>query len=107
MFAIVNVMLITACNFHLLFTNINSMPDDYRAGYSSFQMIAVLVNLMAIGIALSIRYVMRQNEKKQKVVEAEGRTSQAHGGRTGMAEEPDKSAFPVQHAQQHLQPGTD
>ncbi|MBP3219144.1 MAG: histidine kinase [Prevotella sp.] len=71
MFAIVNVMLITACNFHLLFTNINSMPDDYRAGYSSFQMIAVLVNLMAIGIALSIRYVMRQNEKKQKVVEAE------------------------------------
>lgn len=71
MFAIVNVLLITACNFHLLFTSINSMPDDYRAGYSSFQMIAVLINLMAIGIALSIRYVMRQNEKKQKVVEAE------------------------------------
>ena len=32
---------------------------------------ALLVNLMAIGIALSIRYVMRQSEKRQKEVEAE------------------------------------
>jgi len=70
-FGIANVLLITVCNFHLLFASTSSMPDDYRAGYSSFQMIAVLVNLMAVGIALSIRYVMRQNEKKQKVVEAE------------------------------------
>ena len=70
-FGIANVLLITVCNFHLLFASTSSMPDDYRAGYSSFQMIAVLVNLMVVGIALSIRYVMRQNEKKQKVVEAE------------------------------------
>ena len=70
MFAIVNVLLIVACNSHLLFSHY-SLPDDYRAGYSSFQIIALLINLMAIGIALSIRYVMRQNEKKQKVVEAE------------------------------------
>ena len=56
---------------HLLFKNISSLPDIYRAGYSSFMIIALLVNLMAIGIAMSIRYVMRQSEKKQKEVEAE------------------------------------
>jgi len=71
LFGFVNAVLILACNFHLLFNNISSMPDIYRAGYSSFMIISLLVNLMAIGIALSIRYVMRQGEKKQKEVEAE------------------------------------
>lgn len=70
-FGLVNVVLLMACNSHILYKNINSLPDPYRAGYSSFLIIALLVNLMAIGIALSIRYIMRQNEKKQKVVEAE------------------------------------
>jgi sensor histidine kinase YesM len=70
-FSLVNVVLLMACNSHILYKNINSLPDLYRAGYSSFLIIALLVNLMAIGIALSIRYIMRQNEKKQKVVEAE------------------------------------
>ena len=71
LFGIANFVLILVCNAHLLFKNISSLPDIYRAGYSSFQIIALLVNLMAIGIALSIRYVMRQSEKKQKEVEAE------------------------------------
>ena len=44
---------------------------SYVTSYSSFLIFALLVNLMAIGIALSIRYVMRQSEKKQKEVEAE------------------------------------
>ena len=60
-----------ACNSHFIYNNINSLPDVYRAGYSSLLIISLLVNLMAIGIALSIRYVMRQSEKKQKKVEAE------------------------------------
>ena len=47
------------------------MPESLLAGYSSFLIFALLVNMMAIGIALSIRYVMRQGEKKQKEVEAE------------------------------------
>ena len=71
LFGIVNLVLILVCNSHLLFKNISSLPDIYRAGYSSFQIIALLVNLMAIGIALSIRYMMRQSEKKQKGTEAE------------------------------------
>ena len=71
LFGIANFVLILVCNAHLLFKNISSLPDIYRAGYSSFQIIALLVNLMAIGIALSIRYVMRQSEKKHKEVEAE------------------------------------
>ena len=71
LFGIVNLVLILVCNSHLLFKNISSLPDIYRAGYSSFQIIALLVNLMAIGIALSIRYMMRQSEKKQKETEAE------------------------------------
>ena len=71
LFGIANLVLILLCNSRLLFKNISSLPDIYRAGYSSFQIIALLVNLMAIGIALSIRYVMRQGEKKQKEVEAE------------------------------------
>ena len=71
LFGIANFVLILVCNAHLLFKNISSLPDIYRAGYSSFMIIALLVNLMAIGIAMSIRYVMRQSEKKQKEVEAE------------------------------------
>ena len=71
LFGIANFVLILVCNSHLLFKNISSLPDIYRAGYSSFMIIALLVNIMAIGIALSIRYVMRQSEKKQKEVEAE------------------------------------
>ena len=71
LFGLVNAMLIIACNSHIIYNNINSLPDVYRAGYSSLLIISLLVNLMAIGIALSIRYVMRQSEKKQKKVEAE------------------------------------
>ena len=71
LFGIANLVLILVCNSYLLFKNISSLPDIYRAGYSSFQIIALLVNLMAIGIAMSIRYVMLQSEKKQKEVEAE------------------------------------
>ena len=70
-FGLANAVLLMACNSHILYKNINSLPNLYRAGYSSFLIIALLVNLMAIGIALSIRYIMRQNEKKQKEVEAE------------------------------------
>ena len=71
LFGLANVILILVCNSHLLFKNISSLPDIYRAGYSSFMIIALLVNLMAVFIAISIRYVMRQSEKKQKEVEAE------------------------------------
>ena len=71
LFGLVNALLIMACNSHFIYNNINSLPDIYRAGYSSLLIISLLVNLMAIGIALSIRYVMRQSEKKQKKVEAE------------------------------------
>ena len=71
LFGLVNAMLIMACNSHIIYNNINSLPDVYRAGYSSLLIISLLVNLMAIGIALSIRYVMRQSEKKQKKVESE------------------------------------
>ncbi len=71
LFGLVNAMLIMACNSHIIYNNINSLPDVYRAGYSSLLIISLLVNLMAIGIALSIRYGMRQSEKKQKKVEAE------------------------------------
>ena len=55
LFGIANLVLILVCNSHLLFKNISTLPDIYRAGYSSFQIIALLVNLMAIGIDLSIR----------------------------------------------------
>ena len=68
LFGLVNAMLIMACNSHFIYNNINSLPDVYRAGYSSLLIISLLVNLMAIGIALSIRYVMRQSETKQKKV---------------------------------------
>ena len=70
LFGIVNLLLIVLCNSHLL-QNLTRLPDIYRAGYSSLFIISLLVNLMAIVIALSIRYMMRRNEKKQKEVEAE------------------------------------
>ncbi len=70
-FLLLNVALVTICNGHILFNDTSTMPEIFRAGFSSFAGIAMLLNWMAIGIALSIRYVMRQQERKQKEVEAE------------------------------------
>ena len=70
-FVVINMVLILISNAHMVFNDLSSLPENLLAGYSSFLIFALLVNLMAIGIALSIRYVMRQSEKKQKEVEAE------------------------------------
>ena len=70
-FLLVNVVLVCACNSHILFNDTTTMPEVFRAGFSSFASIAMIINFMAIGIAISIRYVMRQQERKQKEVEAE------------------------------------
>ena len=66
-----NILLVLACNYRFLTTDISTMPDYYQTGYSSFMMISLLINVMAIAFALSIRYAMRQQERKQKEVEAE------------------------------------
>lgn len=71
LFGLTNVLLVGVGNIHLFYNDLNTLPNNFRAGYLSFIIVSLLVNLMAIGIALSIRYVMRQNEKKQKVIEAE------------------------------------
>ena len=70
-FICLNILLVLACNYRFLTTDILTMPDYYQTGYSSFMMISLLINVMAIAFALSIRYVMRQQERKQKEVEAE------------------------------------
>ena len=70
-FVLANIFLIIVSNSHIVLKDFNTLPESLIAGYSSFLIISLLVNLMAIGIALSIRYVMRQSEKKQKEVEAE------------------------------------
>ena len=70
-FVVANIILIIFSNSHILFKDFQTLPEGTLAGYASFLIFALLVNLMAIGIALSIRYVMRQSEKKQKEVEAE------------------------------------
>ena len=69
-FGLVNLLVIIVSNTHVLY-NIAALPNNYQAGYSSLLIISLLVNLMAIGIALSIHYVMQQSEKKQRKVEAE------------------------------------
>ena len=70
-FICLNILLVLACNYRFLTTDISTMPDYYQTGYSSFMMISLLINVMAIAFALSIRYMMRQQERKQKEVEAE------------------------------------
>ncbi len=70
-FVILNILLVLACNYRFLTTDIATMPAHYQTGFSSFVIISLLINLMAIAFALSIRYMMRQNEKKQKEMEAE------------------------------------
>lgn len=74
MFVFTNILLIAVFNIHLirlLTVNDNNLSVSYRAGFSSMLIIILLVNLMAIFIALAVRYMMRQSEKKQKEVEAE------------------------------------
>ena len=68
-FVFANIFLIIVSNSHILVKDINTLPENFIAGYSSFLIISLLVNLMAVFIAISIRYVMRQSEKKQKEVE--------------------------------------
>ena len=70
-FVVANIILVLASNAHVIFKDFKSLPENILAGYSSFLIFALLVNLMAVFIAISIRYVMRQSEKKQKEVEAE------------------------------------
>ena len=71
LFICLNILLVLACNYRFLTTDISTIPDYYQTGFSSFLMISLLLCLMAIGFALSIRYVMRRQERKQKEVEAE------------------------------------
>ena len=70
-FVVTDTILIVFSNSHMLFKDFQTLPEGTLAGYSSFLIFSLLVNLMAIGIAISIRYVMRQSEKKQNEVEAE------------------------------------
>ncbi|MBQ6768967.1 MAG: histidine kinase [Prevotella sp.] len=71
LFGIANVVLIILSNLHLISNDISNLPNYVQVGFSSFVMISFLLCLMAIGIALSIRYMMRRSERKQKEVEAE------------------------------------
>ena len=71
LFGASNVVLIAVTNLHLFGNNLSSLPDYFRAGYTSLMIVTLLLCLMAIGIALSIRYMMRRSERKQKEVEAE------------------------------------
>lgn len=71
LFGIANAAMILISNLHIINNNISALPDYFRAGYSSFLIISLLLSLMAIGIALSIRYMIRRSERKQKEVEAE------------------------------------
>lgn len=71
LYVILCQVLIIVCNLHILENDISTLPQLYATGYSSFVIISLLVNWMAAGIALSIRYWMRQQEQKQKEVEAE------------------------------------
>lgn len=70
-FGAVNVLLILATNLHLFGNNLSDLPDYFRAGYFSLMIVTLLLCLMAIGAALSIRYMIRRSERKQKEVEAE------------------------------------
>ena len=71
LFGVANVLLLIVTNIHLISNNLSSLPDYFRAGYTSLMIVTLLLCLMAIGIAMSLRYMMRQSERKQKEVEAE------------------------------------
>ena len=71
LFGAANVVLIAVSNLHLFGNNLSNLPDYFRAGYTSLMIVTLLLCLMAIGIALSIHYMMRRSERKQKEVEAE------------------------------------
>lgn len=71
LFGMANAVLILVTNLHLFGNNIGNLPNYLRAGYFSLMTVSLLLCLMAIGIAMSVRYVIRRSERKQKEVEAE------------------------------------
>ena len=70
-FGVANVAQMIVSNLHLITNDLSRLPSDVRVGYSSFMIASFLLCLMAIGIAMSIRYMMRRSERRQKEVEAE------------------------------------
>lgn len=71
LFGLANVLLVVVLNSPILFYDISNLPEIARAGFISFLIISLLINLLAIFMALTIHYVIRQSEKKQQDVEAE------------------------------------
>ena len=71
LFGLANVLLVVVLNSPILFYDISNLPEIARAGFISFMIISLLINLLAIFMALTIHYVIRQTEKKQKAVESE------------------------------------
>ncbi|MBO4444945.1 MAG: sensor histidine kinase [Bacteroidaceae bacterium] len=70
-FGVANVALIFLSNLHLIGNDISNLPSYVQAGFSSFVFISFLLCIMAIGAALSIRYLMRRSERRHKEIEAE------------------------------------
>ena len=70
-FGVANMVMIAIGNLQHRTSDLSRLPVDVRLGYSSFMIASILLCLMAIGVALSIRYMMRQSENKQRKVEAE------------------------------------
>ena len=71
LFGIANMVLIAICNLHLFHNDISDLPDYARASFSSFIIISLLLCLMAMSIAVGVRYMMRRQERREKEVEAE------------------------------------
>ena len=72
-------------------------------------LIFALCNLIAIPLFNSKFFMIwwHRNPNPSDPSAAEGRTDQAHGSRTRLAEKPDQPALPLQHVEQYFQPDAD
>ena len=59
-FVMTNVFLLIASNSHILFNDIRTLPENFIAGYSSFLIISLLVNLMAFHQFLDTRSIEKR-----------------------------------------------
>ncbi len=71
LFVAANVVLVLFGNAHIFLNDASSLPDYYRAGYSSFVIIALMLSGMAVVMSISLRRMLHRSEQKQKEVEAE------------------------------------
>lgn len=76
-FYLANLFLVQSVNWGWYFYDPSNLPTDYRAGYFSYIIMVLVLDILAAGCALGIRHLMRLNEIQILIKEEKQRNAEA------------------------------